>query len=92
MWKQLGALLRKARDESGLSVRQIERLSGVSFRTLYAYENAENNGAIDLKKLSALCSVIGCDLAALLAEAMMDNGGKDDGEANSAADFEGCAQ
>ena len=70
VWERLGAALRKRRKESGLSVREIERRSGVTRRTLYAYELAENRGGIELKKLMALCSAIGCDVCELLREAM----------------------
>ena len=68
MWKRLGTALRRERERSGLSVREIERRSGVSFRTMYSYENAENDGGIDLKKLVALCEAIGCDPCQLLTE------------------------
>lgn len=70
IWRAFGRALRRERDASGLSVREIERRSGIPFRTLYAYENAENDGGITLKKLIALCEVIGCDPCDLLAEAM----------------------
>lgn len=72
IWKRLGAALRREREACGLTVREIERRSGVTFRTMYAYERAENSGGIDLKKLAALCAVIGCDLCDLLAEAMRE--------------------
>lgn len=70
MWNRLGDALRREREACGLTVREIERRSGVTFRTLYAYERAENQGGIDLRKLVALCAVIGCDPCALLREAM----------------------
>lgn len=70
MWKRFGSALRRERKACGLSVREIESRSGVTFRTLYAYERAEKQGGIDLGKLVALCSVIGCDPCALLREAM----------------------
>ncbi|MDD7175821.1 MAG: helix-turn-helix transcriptional regulator [Clostridiales bacterium] len=72
VWKRLGAALRREREACGLTVREIECRSGVAFRTMYAYERAENSGGIDLKKLAALCAVIGCDLCDLLAEAMRE--------------------
>lgn len=59
VWKRLGQALRREREACGLTVREIERRSGVTYRTLYAYERAENQGGIDLKKLVALCGVIG---------------------------------
>lgn len=76
MWYRLGAALRRERKACGLSVREIERRSGVTFRTLYAYERAEKQGGIDLGKLMALCSVIGCDPCALLQEAIGKQGKK----------------
>lgn len=70
MWNRLGAALRRERDACGLTVREIERQSGVRYRTLYNYEHASNQGGIDLRKLVALCGVIGCDPCALLREAI----------------------
>lgn len=72
----MGAALRREREACGLTVREIERRSGVTFRTLYAYERAENQGGIDLKKLVALCAVIGCDPCRLLEEAMRTDAGE----------------
>ena len=70
MWNRLGAALRRERDACGLTVREIERKSGVRYRTLYNYEHASNQGSIDLGKFVALCTVIGCDPCGLLKEAM----------------------
>ena len=69
-WSRLGALIRREREACGLSVREIQRRSGVSFRTLYAYERGEAQGGIILGKYMALCRAIGADPAQLLAEAM----------------------
>ncbi len=69
-WLRLGALIRREREACGLSVREIQRRSGVSFRTLYAYERGEAQGGIILGKYMALCRAIGADPAQLLAEAM----------------------
>lgn len=80
MWNRLGAALRRERIACGLSVREIECQSGVSFRTLYAYERAEKQGGIDLRKLVSLCAVIGCDPCALLKEAMKKPGYEPQGE------------
>lgn len=70
MWKYLGVALRRERERCGLSVREIERRSGVAFRTMYDYENATKEGGINLKKYVAICDAIGCDPCKLLAEAM----------------------
>ena len=70
LWFRLGVLIRREREASGLSVREIQRRSGVSFRTLYAYERGEAQGGIILGKYMALCRTIGADPAQLLAEAM----------------------
>lgn len=70
VWTRLGQALRREREACSLTVREIERRSGVTYRTLYAYERAENQGGIDLKKLVALCGVIGCDPCDLIGEAM----------------------
>lgn len=69
MWEILGRALRRERDACGLSVREIARRSGVSFRTLYAYERGEKKGGIDLGKFVAICDAIGCDPCDLLREA-----------------------
>lgn len=74
LWLRLGTLIRRERDASGLSVREIQRRSGVSFRTLYAYERGEAQGGIILGKYMALCRAIGADPAQLLAEAMAQEG------------------
>lgn len=68
--KRLGTLIRRERQACGLSVREIARRSGVSFRTLYAYEHSETAGGATLDKYLAICEVIGADPAQLLAEAM----------------------
>ena len=70
-WSRLGSLIRREREASGLSVREIQRRSSVSFRTLYAYERGEAQGGIILGKYMALCRTIGADPAQLLAEAMV---------------------
>lgn len=74
MWKALGKALRRERDACGLSVREIARRSGVSFRTLYAYELGESGGGIEMKKFIAICDAIGCDPCALLREARREEG------------------
>lgn len=74
LWLRLGTLIRRERDASGLSVREIQNRSGVSFRTLYAYERGEAQGGIILGKYMALCRAIGADPAQLLAEAMAQEG------------------
>ena len=74
LWLRLGTLIRRERDASGLSVREIQRRSGVSFRTLYAYERGEAQGGIIMGKYIALCRAIGADPAQLLAEAMVQEG------------------
>lgn len=74
LWFRLGALIRRERDASGLSVREIQIRSGVSFRTLYAYERGEAHGGIIMGKYIALCRAIGADPAQLLAEAMVQEG------------------
>lgn len=72
IWERLGERIRRAREASGLSVREIERRSGVCFRTLYAYEHGETGGNIMLGKYIAICEVIGADPARLLAQATED--------------------
>ncbi len=74
LWLRLGTLIRRERDASGLSVREIQIRSGVSFRTLYAYERGEAHGGIIMGKYIALCRAIGADPAQLLAEAMAQEG------------------
>ena len=59
--------------ETPVSVREIAQRSGVSFRTLYAYEHGETEGGIMLDKYMAICEVIGADPVMLLAEAMAGN-------------------
>ena len=61
IWLRLGALMRREREASGLSVRQIQSISGVHYRTMYAYERGEYEGGI-----------IGADPAELLEEAMKE--------------------
>lgn len=73
LWTRLGALIRRERQACGLSVREIAQRSGVSFRTLYAYEHGETEGGIMLDKYMAICEGIGADPVMLLAEAMAGN-------------------
>jgi len=68
VWKQLGRELKYRRAVCGLSVREIEKRSGVAYRTLYAYENAEHNGGIRLDKLVALCQAMMCDPLELMID------------------------
>ena len=70
LWTRLGALIRRERQACGL---EIARRSGVSFRTLYAYEHGETEGGIMLDKYMAICEVIGADPVMLLSEAMAGN-------------------
>lgn len=73
-WCRLGALLRREREACGMSVRAIEKRSGVSYRTMYAYEQGETRGGIMLGKYMAICAAIGADPVELLAQAMMEEG------------------
>lgn len=68
VWEQLGRELKCRRIACGFSVREIEQRSGVSYRTLYAYENSEHNGGIRLDKLVALCQAMLCDPVELLTD------------------------
>ncbi len=72
IWLRLGALMRREREVSGLSVRQIQSISGVHYRTMYAYERGEYEGGIMLNKYMAICAAIGADPAELLEEAMKE--------------------
>lgn len=72
IWLRLGALMRREREVSGLSVRQIQSISGVHYRTMYAYERGEYEGGITLNKYMAICAAIGADPAELLEEAMKE--------------------
>ena len=72
IWLRLGALMRRDREASGLSVRQIQSISGVQYRTMYAYERGEYEGGIMLNKYMAICAAIGADPAELLEEAMKE--------------------
>ena len=72
IWLRLGALMRREREVSGLSVRQIQSISGVHYRTMYAYERGEYEGGIMLNKYMAICVAIGADPAELLEEAMKE--------------------
>lgn len=72
LWLRLGALMRREREASGLSVRQIQSISGVHYRTMYAYERGECEGGIMLNKYMAICTAIGADPAKLLKEAMKE--------------------
>ncbi len=72
MWLRLGALMRREREASGLSVRRIQSISGVHYRTMYAYERGEHEGGITLNKYMAICAAIGADPAELLEEAMKE--------------------
>ena len=49
LWLRLGALMRREREASGLSVRRIQSISGVHYRTMYAYERGEYEGGIMLR-------------------------------------------
>lgn len=69
---RLGALMRREREASGLSVRRIQSISGVHYRTMYAYERGEYEGGIMLNKYMAICTAIGADPAELLEEAMRE--------------------
>ena len=69
---RLGALMRREREASGLSVRRIQSISGVHYRTMYAYERGEYEGGIMLNKYMAICAAIGADPAKLLKEAMKE--------------------
>lgn len=71
LWFRLGALMRREREASGLSVRRIQSISGVHYRTMYAYERGEYEGGIMLNKYMAICAAIGADPAELLEEALM---------------------
>lgn len=73
LWTRLGALICRERQACGLSIREIAQRSGVSFRTLYAYERGETEGGIMLDKYMAICEVIGADPVMLLSEAMAGN-------------------
>ena len=72
LWLRLGALMRRDREASGLSVRRIQSISGVHYRTMYAYERGEYEGGIMLTKYMAICTAIGADPAKLLKEAMKE--------------------
>ena len=72
LWLRLGALMRREREASGLSVRRIQSISGVHYRTMYAYERGEYEGGIMLNKYMAICAAIGADPAELLEEAMRE--------------------
>ena len=72
LWLRLGALMRREREASGLSVRQIQSISGVHYRTMYAYERGECEGGIMLNKYMDICAAIGADPAKLLKEAMKE--------------------
>ena len=72
LWLRLGALMRREREASGLSVRRIQSISGVHYRTLYAYERGEYEGGIMMNKYMAICAAIGADPAELLEEAMRE--------------------
>ena len=72
IWLRLGALMRREREASGLSVRQIQSISSVHYRTMYAYERGEYEGGITLNKYMAICAAIGADPAELLEEAMKE--------------------
>ena len=54
LWLRLGALMRREREASGLSVRRIQSISGVHYRTMYAYERGEYEGGIMLNKYMAI--------------------------------------
>ena len=71
LWLRLGALMRREREAS-LSVRRIQSISGVHYRTMYAYERGEYEGGIMLNKYMAICAAIGADPAKLLKEAMKE--------------------
>ena len=72
LWLRLGALMRREREASGLSVRRIQSISCVHYRTMYAYERGEYEGGIMLNKYMAICAAIGADPAKLLKEAMKE--------------------
>ena len=72
LWLRLGALMRREREASGLSVRRIQSISGVHYRTMYAYERGEYEGGIMLNKYMAICAAVGADPAKLLKEAMKE--------------------
>lgn len=72
LWIRLGEMMRREREASGLSVRQIQSISGVHYRTMYAYERGEYDGGIILNKYMAICAAIGADPAELLEEAMRE--------------------
>ena len=72
LWLRLGALMRREREASGLSVRRIQSISGVHYRTMYAYERGEYEGGIMRNKDMAICTAIGADPAKLLKEAMKE--------------------
>ena len=73
IWLRLGALMRREREASGLSVRQIQSISGGHYRSMYAYERGEYEGGIMLNKYMDICAAIGDAPAELLEEAMKED-------------------
>ena len=61
--------MKELREKAGLTRAQLSEQTGISFRTIEAYEQGRKdiNGA-KLKKLLKLCQALGCSLSELLTD------------------------
>lgn len=56
----IGAKLKAAREEKGISVKRLSHLSGISWVTIYRIESDEHS--VNLLTLEILAEAIGCKL------------------------------
>jgi transcriptional regulator with XRE-family HTH domain len=61
--------MKELREKAGLTRAQLSEQTGISFRTIEAYEQGRKdiNGA-KLKTLLKLCQALGCSLSGLLTD------------------------
>lgn len=65
----IGGGLKKMRNSAGLSQSQLAEASGVSLRTIQAYEcGSKNINAAKLVNLLKLCNAMGCELSAIVTD------------------------
>ena len=67
--RNIAAVLGECREKSGVSVRELAELIGVSRRQMARFLAAER--VLDVEQLLAICEVLGCDPANVLERALL---------------------
>lgn len=60
----MASCIREARQQSGLSVRQVAEVMGISWQRVEGWENG--TGRIDIVDLGVFCTTIGISLSQLI--------------------------